>query len=79
MQVLVTGDIAVAAVPVLADSAPEFAGVHVVASVVLAVAILAVTAVNTVAGAGEIAVVVKAEFSGNTVAVVIEGFAAVAE
>lgn len=73
MQVLVTGDIAVAAAPVIADSAAVFAGVPVVASVVLAVAIAAATAVNTVAGSGEIAVVNKGktEFAGNTVAVAI--------
>lgn len=84
MQVLVTDDIALAAAPVFADSAAAFAGLPVVASVVLAVetavARVAVAVVNIVAGAEDIAAVdiVKTEFAGNTVAVAVavEVFAA---
>lgn len=84
MQVLVTDDIALAAAPVFADSAAAFAGLPVVASVVLAVetavARVAVPVVNIVAGAEDIAAVdiVKTEFAGNTVAVAVavEVFAA---
>lgn len=85
LQVLVTDDIALAAAPVFADSAAAFAGLPVIASVVLAVetavARVAVPVVNTVAGAEDIAAVdiVQTEFAGNTVvavAVAIEVFAA---
>lgn len=87
MQVLVTDDIALAAAPVFADSAAAFAGLPVVASVVLAVetavARVAVPVVNIVAGAEDIAAVdiVKTEFAGNTVAVAVavEVFAAAAD
>lgn len=77
MQVLVTDDIALAAAPVFADSAAAFAGLPVVASVVLAVetavARVAVPVVNIVAGAEDIAAVdiVKTEFAGSTVAVAV--------
>lgn len=75
MQVLETDDIALAAAPV-------FAGLPVLSSVVLAVetagAIVAVPAVNIVAGAEDIAAVniVTTEFAGNIVAVAVEVYAA---
>lgn len=81
MQVLGIDDIALAA-PVFADSVAVFAGLPVVASVVLAVetavAIVGVPVVNIVPGEEDIAAVdiVKTDFAGNTVAVAIEAFAA---